>query len=641
MQAGEGAGFDQALLKALVETIDDAVIVIDPEGTIMSWNAAAERVSARRAEDVIGRKYDFLIDAGSAPLRQALVNQLEQDALDGADLTRRRDDGVSHELHTTATIVRNDDGTALGYLVVIRDDTRAKVGDVAAAQLAAIVRSTDLAIISEDLDGTVRTWNRGAEQLYGWTAEEAIGRSITMVVPVEHVAELDMVMARVAAGERPGPWDTQRLRKDGTLRDVAIMLSPILDADGTVTGFSAITRDVTEQRRAERHETELELRLANVQRLESLGRLAGGVAHDFNNLLAVMLNSTDFVREAILEWSGNGAGEPPPLLLNDLDEIHRAAQRAASLTRQLLTFGRRDHLRPEPLDLNRVLRDLQSLLLRTLGADVRFELSVQTPLPYIVFDQTQLEHLVLNLAANARDAMPRGGTLTITTTHPATMDGADSDDFVTLTVADTGSGMSPEIRSRAFEPFFTTKEQGKGTGLGLATAYGVVTQVGGTIELDSEVGTGTRVRVHFPATTVAPETAASVPAPSLRGRGETVLVAEDVEAMRELVRRLLARNGYEVVTAADGLEALGIIERDPNAIDLLVTDVVMPRLRGDELEIAARSKRADLPILLMTGFAHVPGTDLAPRPSSPNVLEKPFTETALLEHVRRLLDDVD
>jgi signal transduction histidine kinase len=440
-------------------------------------------------------------------------------------------------------------------------------------------------------------------------------------------------------GERPPPFDTKRRRKDGTIRDVAVMLSPILDSDGNVTGFSAITRDVTEQRRAERHETELELRLANVQRLESLGRLAGGVAHDFNNLLAVMLNSTDFVREAVLEWSGSGAGEPPPLLLNDLDEIHRAAQRAASLTRQLLTFGRRDHLRPEPLDLNRVLRDLQSLLLRTFGADVQFELRLQTPLPYIVFDQTQLEHLVLNLAANARDAMPRGGTLTISTTHPATMNGEDSVDFVTLTVADTGSGMSPEVRARAFEPFFTTKEQGKGTGLGLATAYGVVTQVGGTIELDSEVGTGTRVRVHFPATTVVPETAAPLPAPSLRGRGETVLVAEDVEAMRELVRRLLVRNGYEVVTAADGLEALGIIERDPNAIDLLVTDVVMPRLRGDELEIAARSKRSDLPILLMTGFAHVPGTDLEPRPPSPNVLEKPFTETALLEHVRRLLDD--
>jgi two-component system, cell cycle sensor histidine kinase and response regulator CckA len=394
---------------------------------------------------------------------------------------------------------------------------------------------------------------------------------------------------------------------------------------------------VTEQRRAERHETELELRLANVQRLESLGRLAGGVAHDFNNLLAVMLNSTDFVREAVLEWSGSGAGEPPPLLLNDLDEIHRAAQRAASLTRQLLTFGRRDHLRPEPLDLNRVLRDLQSLLLRTFGADVQFELRLQTPLPYIVFDQTQLEHLVLNLAANARDAMPRGGTLTISTTHPATMNGEDSVDFVTLTVADTGSGMSPEVRARAFEPFFTTKEQGKGTGLGLATAYGVVTQVGGTIELDSEVGTGTRVRVHFPATTVVPETAAPLPAPSLRGRGETVLVAEDVEAMRELVRRLLVRNGYEVVTAADGLEALGIIERDPNAIDLLVTDVVMPGMGGGELVRRMAEVRPETKVLYVSGYTDDVLVRRGVIESGVSFLQKPFMPDELSRVVREIL----
>jgi hypothetical protein len=416
-------------------------------------------------------------------------------------------------------------------------------------------------------------------------------------------------------------------------------VSPVYDDAGNVAGFAAIARDVTEQRRRERHETELELRLANVQRLESLGRLAGGVAHDFNNLLAVMLNSTDFVREAILRWSEAGAGEPPPLLMSDLDEIRRAAQRAASLTRQLLTFGRRDHLRPEPLDLNGIIRDLESLLVRTLGSDIELEVALQSPLPYAVFDQNQLEHLVLNLATNARDAMPRGGRLTIATIHPATIDAADATDFVTLSVTDTGSGMAPDVRSRAFEPFFTTKEQGKGTGLGLATAYGVVSQVGGSIELDSEVGAGTCVRVHLPATTVAPETASPAPTPNLRGRGERVLVAEDVDAMRELVRRLLIRNGYAVVTAADGMEALGIVERDPAAIDLLLTDVVMPRMRGDQLEQAAHAHRADLPVLLMSGFAHVPagGTEREAPPL--NVLEKPFTEAALLEQVRRLLDD--
>src|SRR5581483_11554684 len=285
MDVEELTRFDRELLRTLLDTIDDAVVATDTEGTIVAWNAGAERLFGRPAAEAIGRT---------------------------DDITRRRD-GSPRDLHSSASPLRGRDGRLLGTLTVVRDETRSKVANEAQAQLAAIVTSSELAIISEDLDGTIRTWNRGAELLYGWTAEEAVGRHITMVVPEELVGELEAMFGRVARGERPEPFEARRRRKDGTIRDVAILLSPIVDDAGTVTGFSAITRDVTEERRRERHETELELRLANVQRLESLGRLAGGVAHDFNNLLAVMLNSTAFVREAIEEWSRSGAGDPPAL----------------------------------------------------------------------------------------------------------------------------------------------------------------------------------------------------------------------------------------------------------------------------------------------------------------------------------------
>ena len=639
MEAAELTGFDREMLRTLVGMLDDTVIATELDGTIVAWNAAAERLMGYRAADAIGRNYES-IDSEEAPrVRAEMLAQIASGNHDGVSFVRRQTDGSTLELHTRAAVIRDSGHRPLGILTIAHDETERHRAHKAEAQLAAIVTSSDLAIVGKSREGTITSWNQGAELLFGWAAEEVVGRHIGVVVPHDHLPYLENVMDRVARGERPGPFDALRRHKDGTIFEVAVLVSPVHDEAGKVAGFAAITRDVTEQRRRERHETELELRLANVQRLESLGRLAGGVAHDFNNLLAVMLNSTDFVREAILNWSTAGAGEPPPLLLSDLDEIRRAAQRAASLTRQLLTFGRRDHLRPEPLDLNGIVRDLQSLLARTLGSDIELEVALQPALPYVVFDQTQLEHLMLNLATNARDAMPLGGRLTIATVHPATMDAEDATDFVTLSVTDTGTGMAPDVRSRAFEPFFTTKEQGKGTGLGLATAYGVVTQVGGSIELDSEVGAGTCVRVQLPATTAAPETTAPPPAPNLRGKGERVLVAEDVDAMRELVRRLLVRNGYAVVTATDGMEALGIVERDPAAIDLLLSDVVMPRMRGDQLEQAVHAHRADLPVLLMSGFAHVPTSEAPREPPSPNVLEKPFTETALLEQVRRLLDN--
>ncbi len=641
--AANSSAFDDELLRVLAETSDDAIMTAAPDGTIVSWNRGAERLFGYPAADAIGRTPDFLgpedptLDRAELTARAELDAQIEIGSHRGVEFMRHHKDGTSFVLWVTGTAVRDASGAVVGYVTIGKDLTRRRQATADQARLAAIVASSDLAIIAKSLDGTITSWNRGAEGLYEWSADEAIGRHISLIVPGDHLDELRDVMARVVSGERVDQFDTKRVRRDGAVRDVEALVSPIYDADGRVLGVSATARDVTDQRRRERHEAELEIRLGNVQRLESLGRLAGGVAHDFNNLLAVMLSSTEFVREAILGWSAAGAGEPPPLLMKDLSEIQLAAQRGASLTRQLLAFGRRDQLRPESIDLNRVISDLESLLIRTLGSDVRLLLDLAADLPYVLFDTTQLEHLVLNLAVNARDAMPRGGTLMIDTALEPDTDPSHNGGFVRLAVTDTGCGMTPEVKASAFEPFFTTKEQGKGTGLGLATAYGVVTQIGGTIDIMSEVDVGTQVRVRFSCTDLEPETPYTPPAPNLLGHGETVLVAEDVDAMRELVRRLLSRNGYKVITVADGVQALRVIDEDPGAIDLLITDVVMPKLRGDELEQAARAVRADLPMLLMSGFAQAlvgdaqPDTDL-------DILEKPFTEAALLEHVRRVLD---
>ena len=365
-----------------------------------------------------------------------------------------------------------------------------------------------------------------------------------------------------------------------------------------------------------------------------MGQLAGGIAHDFNNLLAVILNYADFVAEQLPE------GE----MRQDVEEIQRAASRAADLTRQLLIFARREVTQPELLDMNALITGVEKLLRRTIGEHVEFIMSLEQPLPSVRADPGQLEQIFLNLAVNARDAMPGGGRLVVETkdvtlddvyadAHPGIAPGR----YVRLAVSDTGIGMTPEAVARAFEPFFTTKPAGQGTGLGLATVYGIVTQAGGNARIYSEPGRGTVVTIHLPAIEEAATAAMAVAAqaPLATGRGETLLVVEDESAVLLAVIRILSQNGYRVLAQSDPADAVALLGDRSKRIDVLVTDVVMPGMSGVELARRARELRPGLPVLYMSGYSHEVVAHQGAIPEGAVLLQKPFTRKELLRALDR------
>jgi signal transduction histidine kinase/CheY-like chemotaxis protein len=388
-----------------------------------------------------------------------------------------------------------------------------------------------------------------------------------------------------------------------------------------------------------------ELLLQQSQRLENLGQLAGGIAHDFNNLLAVILNYTSFAVNELDGASESDWGARGEAARSDLDQIKRAGERAAGLTRQLLAFGRRDVMRPQVLDLDTAITAVEEMLHRTLGEHVELVTSLAGNLRPVLADPGQLEQVLVNLALNARDAMPGGGTLTIDTTN-VTVDAesiaggskARQGQHVRLRVSDTGTGMSPEVVVRAFEPFFTTKEDGSGTGLGLATAYGIITQADGHINIYSEPGMGTTFSIMLPVTTQEP---ASLPPEMPYQRtpaGETILVVEDEAALREVTRRIFTSNGYQVITAASGPEALDIARSHPGEIHLLVTDVVMPRMLGKEVAERMRAVKPGIEVLYMSGYARPVLASQGRLDPGVALVEKPFSEADLLARAGQVLN---
>ena len=455
--------------------------------------------------------------------------------------------------------------------------------------------------------------NPAFERMMGYAAQEAVGLSPSVFC---HPSAIDDVAAPSAAeaealrairqalrGSEPVRLELPARRKDGAVVWAEWQVVPVAaDGAGSCTHWVAVLRDTTERRR-------LEEQLREGQKLEALGRLAGGVAHDFNNLLTVIKGNADLMKE----------GLPDGLTADELvDDIRGAADRAAGLVRQLLTFGRRQPVRPEVVDLNEVVKETVGMLRRVLGSKVQVAADLSPRAALVRADRTQLVQVVMNLAVNARDAMPRGGTLTV-----ATRAGRR----VRLEVADTGTGMPPEVRAKIFEPFFTTKGPGKGTGLGLATVYGIVKQSGGEIAVDSTPGVGTTFRVDLPACDDAAGPPASHPGrstPGLRlGAGRAVLLAEDEAPVRRLARSALEAAGYAVTDAADGAEALELLAAGAGA-DLLVTDLAMPRVGGRELAERVRADRPGVGVVFVSGyvpdgeqFEGVPGAVFVPKPFTP------------------------
>jgi PAS domain S-box-containing protein len=468
------------------------------------------------------------------------------------------------------------------------------------------------------------TWNRGAEEIYGWTEAEAIGKVMHQLLLTGSPVSIDDIDRKLT---RDGRWDGELVhtRRDG--KQIIVESRQVLrrDAAGAPIGILEINRDVNDRKR-------LEDQFRQAQKLEGIGRLAGGVAHDFNNLLTVI---SGYAGTALDEL----AAEHP--LRGPMEQISKAAARATSLTRQLLIFSRRQVIEPKDIVLNDLVRDFEKMLRRLIGEDINLVLALDAGAGTIRADAGQIEQVILNLAVNARDAMPTGGTLSIETTslladaefaqkHLSVQPGL----YVVLAVSDTGVGMSPEVKSHLFEPFFTTKESGKGTGLGLTTVYGIVKQSGGSIWVYSEPGRGTTFRLLFPAVQAEGEAAAAVPVEVPSG-SETILLVEDEPGVRRFARQELERRGYTVLEASNGREALELARRHAGPIHLVVTDVVMPEMGGAELADLLGAERSGVPVLFMSGYTNHSGQREV---MGAGYLQKPFTSASLLTQVRGVLD---
>ena len=670
---------------------------------------------------------------------------------------RRADDSYAHILER-AFIARDEAGRALRIVGAMRDVSARSEMEGSTTRLAAIVASSNDAIVGKTLDGVVTSWNAAAERIFGYSEREMLGRSIFVLIPEElHAAERDL-LRRLRRGERVDFADTVRIRKDGTRIDIALTVSPIWDSSGVVVGASSIKRDITDRKRAaaelarreeryralvlattsivwtadpegrfdiaqdswekytgqpwrdqegfgwmnaihpddresvkaswlqardrraiwESREGRLwsqahqvhrhfvaravpvlspegavrewigtvtdvedrwlaEERLRQADRMESIGRLAGGIAHEANNQMTVILGAAEFLGRAIRDEAARV----------DVDHVRRAARRTAAITQQLLAFSRRQVLQPVIVDLNTVITTLEPILQRALGEMSRVESRLAKDLGQVKADPGQLDQILLNLALNARDAMPDGGTFTIETMnltvdeHHATakvLDPVAPGRYAMLLVTDTGAGMDRETLAHIFEPFFTTKGVGEGTGLGLATVYGIVKQSGGFVSVHSEAGHGTKFRIYLPLAGAAGQTE-QTPAPSVSGGGtESILVAEDELAVRGILARLLREYGYSVLEARDGAQALELAEGAPAPPDLVIADVVMPGMSGRQLAEALDSRWPGIPVLFISGYTGLDAVRRGLMDEGREFMQKPLEADTVAKKVRQMLD---
>ncbi|MBZ5699627.1 MAG: response regulator [Acidobacteriia bacterium] len=495
--------------------------------------------------------------------------------------------------------------------------------------LNALIENSPLPILVLDSGQKVQLCNPAFDKLFQSVPQEDIGKPVVALFPNEKTLPEASAASGATSPETPVSLTTRRERKDGSFVDVELHLVP-LTVNGRLLGSLSIYQDVTERRVLER-----QLRIA--QKMEAIGRLSGGIAHDFNNLLGVILGYIQVIKRTLVH--GNPSYEYA-------EEIEKAGQRAVSLTRQLLAFSRQQVLEPVILNLNTLVSEMEKMLPRLIGEDIQLNLILDPAIGQVKADPGQIEQVVMNLAVNARDAMPDGGKLTIQTAnaeidaafaraHPGSVRGQ----YIMLVVTDTGTGMDPETQSHIFEPFFTTKERDKGTGLGLATVYGVVKQSSGYITVESETGKGASFKIYLPRfeqpVTVPSK---SCPVPLTIHGTETILLVEDAEPLRKLAHMFLRDNGYQVLTAADGSEAQQVAAQNPGPIHLLLTDVVMPGINGRVLAERLALRHPEMKVLYMSGYTDSSIAGHGVLEEGIQLLRKPFTEEALMRKVRELLD---
>ena len=616
----------------LVNSVSDyAIYMLDIDGHVITWNPGARRFKGYEAEEIIGQHFSrfFTDEDRAAGLPQKALKAAAAEGRFEAEGWRVRKDGTRFWANAVLDPVRDESGRLVGFAKITRDITERREADqqlfASEQRFRMLVQGvTDYAIYMLDTAGRVTNWNAGAQAIKGYSAEEIIGQHFSRFYTDDDRAGGEPGRALQTA-LREGKYEKEawRLRKDGTRFLAHVVLDPIYDDSGEHIGFAKITRDITERRRAQQELEEARAALFQAQKLQALGELTGGIAHDFNNLMTVIRGSAELLRRG-------GLNEPKRERY--LDAIIETADRASTLTSHLLAFGRRQALKPEVVDLNLRMDASAELLSRTLGAGIEVKLDLAPSLWMTEVDVTQLETALLNAAINARDAMPNGGELTISTRN---VPGA-AGDMICVALSDTGEGMPEEVMNRAFEPFFTTKAVGKGTGLGLSQIHGFTAQSGGRAEIRSAPGAGTTISIFLPRSD-KPSTALAVTKAALRGgEGKSVLLVEDNDQVREFADNLLHELDYKVVGAASAEEALELLERDK--VDILLTDVVMPGRSGIELARIVRQRLPHLPVLLATGYSE---EVLSGGAGEFEILRKPYGAEALAAALSTAVDQAE
>lgn len=617
-------------LGALVAASPVGILCVDRLWNVTLWNPAAERIFGWTEKELLGRPFCFVPaemqksydDLRAAALRGEIVSSREMRA-------RKRDRSPIDVLVSMAPL-RDGNGEIRGTMDIIVDLTSSRKAETQLRLQAAALESSANAVAITDRPGNIIWVNPAFTGMTGYSANEVIGKSFNILNSGKQPKDFfDHLWQTIQAGE---PWRGEIInrRKDGSLYTDEQTITPVRNLNGDTSHFVATSQDITERK-------QLAQQLNQAQKMESIGRLAGGVAHDFNNLLSVIIGYSD----ALLDRPGLDSQTR-----KQTEEIRKAGRRAATLTRQLLAFSRQQVLEPKVLNLNAIVTDTERMLQRLIGEDIELQSKLDPALGSVKADPGQIEQIIVNLAVNARDAMPQGGRLFIETCtrdldedyarrHPPCAPGR----YVLLAVTDTGTGMDPEIRAHIFEPFFTTKELGKGTGLGLSTVYGIVKQSGGYIWVYSELGHGSTFKIYLPQVDEPPQAIhpSELSSKQLLG-SETILIVEDEESMRTLTRSLLEQSGYTVLEANNGNHAFEVAQHHADPIHLLLTDIVMPGINGPNVATRFVQLHPETRVVYMSGYSGFSANGSGLLQAGMNLLQKPFTRDALLRKVREALE---
>jgi two-component system, cell cycle sensor histidine kinase and response regulator CckA len=613
----------------VVERASDGILVLQ-DGKIAYANSSLERMAGQSTQELLGKPFNQFIHPAELPkvaefYRRRMAGETVPQVYETVLVTPN---GKLISVELNAGITTYDGKPA--DLIFIRDIGARKHIEAERAQLVMAVEQTTDAVVITDMQGNIQYANPAFERITGYSRAEVLGKNPRFLKSGRQ--ELALYEAMWAALSRGQNWRGrfQNRKKDGSIFTCDTIITPTRDENGKIINYVSVQRDVT-------RELQMEEQYLQAQKMESIGRLAGGIAHDFNNIMTAILGFGSMILDQL--------GESHPLR-HAVEQIVSAGERATNLTRQLLTFSRKQMVEVRILDPNAVIVEMNQLLRRALGEDIELMTLLDDEAGCVKMDAGLLQQVVMNLAINARDAMARGGQLTLRTSR-AVLDekfcknrvNIQPGEYLQLSVRDSGAGMTKEVLSHVFEPFYTTKPKGKGTGLGLATVYGVVTQCGGHIEIESEPGTGTQVNIWLPRVVTTADTVPVELEERLQRGTETILVVEDEDVVRDLSCRILRSLGYHVLEAANGKEAVELVRKYNHTIHLVFTDVVMPQMGGPEMVENLVQIRPGIKVIYTSGFTESTIVERGVALGKVRLIQKPFTREILAQRIRHALDE--